>query len=460
MPAVERSRVSDPSSIPRPPNSWILYRSDMVTLIAPPAPGTTRSQAEVSRIISSMWKKEKPEVKAEYERRAEVKKLEHAAMYPNYRYMPKSKELKEELKKAKEEQKRKKNKRNSDASEASRSRAGRDPPFTSHGYPFLPVDSSQYVHGGPSPPMSAASSPSSEPCQLPQPIASQNERVTEPVAYSQAAKSYYRPHATVSQPVQQHPAPQDLIDSAALQPPTTSHYQTPPADSPAQQNELYFPPQLLQPPLSQSEQNTHEQYALLQNDYIAPTQHEDYLSFNLQQFAADFLGQWTLQNPEFQPTLDHFLNDTSGDCYQLQINPLDQGNFDQTPVGPLEIEVGQIDYDYSQLQWNSNAMEAFQPLFNNVTTENVGYENTTGPSLQTSPSEGSDIPSAGLDQMDQYINFNPTFDFAGHSPAVEEVAVAPPRAPYIPPAGAAHAGRRRVAGSWNASIAMQDPIDV
>ncbi|KAG5719460.1 hypothetical protein E4T56_gene20652 [Termitomyces sp. T112] len=465
MPAAERSRVSDSPAIPRPPNSWILYRSDMVALLAPPPPGTTRSQADVSRLISTMWKTEKSEVKAEYERRAEVKKLEHAAMYPNYRYMPKSKEFKEELKKAKEERKKKKNKREGGqgTSEGSRSQAPRDLPFTSHAYPFLPADSSQYVQGGLSPPMSAAGSPSPEPSQLslPQPITAPSERVIESVAHSQGAKSCYRPQTTISQPGQQHPAPQQ--PTVPLQPPTVSHYRTSPVDSPAQQHELYFPPQLQHPPLPQPEQSQDQQYALLQNNSVPPTPNNDYLSFELQQFAADSIEQWGLQNPEFQPTLGLFFNNTSGDCYQLQINSLAHGNLYQTPAGPIEVEVGQVDFDFSQWQ-HSHAVGALEPLFN-APQENASFENTAGPSSQTSESsfEGSDLPSSGLDQgfqLDQYINFNPTFDYAGSSPSIEEDTMAPARAPYVPPSGAAHVGKRRVAGSWNTSYAIQDPIDV
>ncbi|KAG6886256.1 hypothetical protein C0993_006666 [Termitomyces sp. T159_Od127] len=454
MPAVERSRPSDFPTIPRPPNSWILYRSDMVALLAPPPPGTTRSQADVSRIISAMWKTEKPEVKAEYERRAEVKKLEHAAMYPNYRYMPKSKELKEELRKAKEERRKKKNKRDS-GQDASGSSRPRDIPYTSHGHPFLlPPDSSQYIQGGPSPPMSAAGSPSPEPAQAPQHIVSLDERVYKPDAHSQGENSYYRQHSATSQPVHEHSAPQHLIHSAPLQPPTTSHYRTPTTSLSVQQNELYFSPHFTQLPVSPPEEND-QQYVRLHNDSVVPTQNDDYLSFDLQQFAADSLENWALQNPEFQTTIDHFLNNTSGDCYQLQLDALVEGNLDQTPVGPLEVEVGQIDFDSSHCSWQ---VGVFQPLSNAAPPEN-----TAGPPLQTSTSEGSNLPSTDLNQsfqMDQYINFNPIFNFTGNSPAVEETPVTSTRTSYVPPAGAAHAGKRRVAGSWNNSFAIQDPIDV
>lgn len=146
------------------------------------------------------------------------------------------------------------------------------------------------------------------------------------------------------------------------------------------------------------------------------------------------------------------------DCYQLQIDALVEGSLDQTPAGPLEVEVGRIDFDSSHLPWHAGM---FQPLLNNVAPENT--KNTAGPSSQTSTSEGSILPSTSLDQsfsMDQYINFNPTSNFTGTHPAVEEIAVASTRAPYVPPAGAVHAGKRRVAGSWNNTFAVQDPIDV
>ncbi|KAF5369655.1 hypothetical protein D9615_010243 [Tricholomella constricta] len=80
-----------PEKIPRPPNSFILYRSATAPSLTPPPLGTTRTQGEVSRLVGQLWRKETAEVKAEFERRAHVKKMEHEAKYPNYRYKPKSK---------------------------------------------------------------------------------------------------------------------------------------------------------------------------------------------------------------------------------------------------------------------------------------------------------------------------------------------------------------------------------
>ncbi|KAG6820508.1 hypothetical protein H0H93_015981 [Arthromyces matolae] len=450
--------------------------SDMVALLAPPPPGTSRSQADVSRLISSMWKTEKPEVKAEYERRAEIKKLEHAALYPNYRYMPKSKELKEELKKAKEDKKKKKTKRDS-ATEESRIHAGRDLPVTSHSHPFLLAsESAPYLQDGPSPPMSAANSPSPESAHLPLPNASsaQKERVHESLVIRlQEPSAYYRPHTILSQP---NPAPHSI---SAQTSPTPPYPTTSVATSSVQQSEFYFRQQFALS--STQEQNQEQQYATSSVRTISMfallslpltldlQQNEDYLSFDLQQFSADSLAQWGLQNPDFQPTLDNFLNITSGDCYQLQINPLVHGHLDQASVGPLEVEVGQIDFDFSQVQWDSSSVGELRSVVTNVPSRTANFENMAGPSSLGSlsqQSQHSDFPSAELDQtfqIDQYINFNPAFDYTAPL-VVEENALdalpLPVRTTYAPPAGAAQAGKRRVAGSWNANFAIQDPIDV
>lgn len=79
-------RVAQP---PRPANAWILYRSDKIKELPPVPPGAPRRpQSDVSKMISRMWKEETDAVKAIYEKRAELKKAEHQARYPNYRFQP------------------------------------------------------------------------------------------------------------------------------------------------------------------------------------------------------------------------------------------------------------------------------------------------------------------------------------------------------------------------------------
>ncbi|KAF8684246.1 hypothetical protein RHS04_01666 [Rhizoctonia solani] len=86
---------------PRPPNAWILYRSDKLKELATQqTSGPRKPQAEISKIISQMWQQEGPDTKGKYETRAEEKKAEHAALYPDYKFAPMKKEDKAMLRKA------------------------------------------------------------------------------------------------------------------------------------------------------------------------------------------------------------------------------------------------------------------------------------------------------------------------------------------------------------------------
>ncbi|KZV69342.1 high mobility group box, partial [Peniophora sp. CONT] len=74
---------------PRPPNAWIIYRSDKLKELGKPKSGQPKvPQAEISKSISLMWRNETEDVKKKYERMAEYAKAEHARMYPNYRFAP------------------------------------------------------------------------------------------------------------------------------------------------------------------------------------------------------------------------------------------------------------------------------------------------------------------------------------------------------------------------------------
>ncbi|QRW24159.1 HMG (high mobility group) box protein [Rhizoctonia solani] len=85
---------------PRPPNAWILYRSDKLKELATQqTSGPRKPQAEISKIISQMWQQEGPDTKGKYETREE-KKAEHAALYPDYKFAPMKKEDKAMLRKA------------------------------------------------------------------------------------------------------------------------------------------------------------------------------------------------------------------------------------------------------------------------------------------------------------------------------------------------------------------------
>jgi hypothetical protein len=94
---------------PRPPNAWIIYRSDKLQSLPPPPLGQPKpTQAEVSKIISAQWRAESENVRALYDQRAETAKAEHARMYPDYRFAPMKRadrdRIREEKRQAKEQE--------------------------------------------------------------------------------------------------------------------------------------------------------------------------------------------------------------------------------------------------------------------------------------------------------------------------------------------------------------------
>ncbi|AFR98430.2 hypothetical protein C343_06408 [Cryptococcus neoformans C23] len=152
--------------VPRPPNAWILYRSDMLKKISegekvpgidkareelglsplhvdgscdegsgnksmPPPPvkkvkirkggkmptedfialgpgkgGKGLPQSDISKVISHLWKNEVPEIRVVYENKANARKLEHRKLYPDYKFQPKRKaeKLKQRVEREREKQ--------------------------------------------------------------------------------------------------------------------------------------------------------------------------------------------------------------------------------------------------------------------------------------------------------------------------------------------------------------------
>lgn len=98
IPGVGASGTAAPGQPPRPANAWILYRSDKMKNIAPPPPGKAKPpQADISKLIAAMWKNEQPEVRQHYEALSDMKKAEHLAQYPGYRFQPMKKADKEKV---------------------------------------------------------------------------------------------------------------------------------------------------------------------------------------------------------------------------------------------------------------------------------------------------------------------------------------------------------------------------
>ncbi|KAG6855760.1 hypothetical protein H0H87_011189 [Tephrocybe sp. NHM501043] len=77
--------------VKRPPNAFFLYRQEKCRLEEvkfDKEKQKYRKRGDISRLIADMWSQEKPQIQLLYERAAEIKKLEHAAKYPWYKYRP------------------------------------------------------------------------------------------------------------------------------------------------------------------------------------------------------------------------------------------------------------------------------------------------------------------------------------------------------------------------------------
>jgi hypothetical protein len=159
MSGAVRNKGAGAQQPPRPPNAWILYRSDKLQQLPPPALGQPKpTQAEVSKIISVQWKTESDEVRAMYDERAQIAKLEHSRLYPNYRFTP--------MKRADKDRMREEKRQAKEQERAGRRTRGRASPYTlpptaSSSTPPVPHISQSILPNSKtaSPPVSSASSP-------------------------------------------------------------------------------------------------------------------------------------------------------------------------------------------------------------------------------------------------------------------------------------------------------------
>ena len=96
--------VPEGTKIPRARNPWILYRSDILTVMNGEAAATGKGgkrlkpQAGLSRDIAADWHNETTNVRDYYQYLSEIEKIEHKALYPNYKFAPKTKEERETIK--------------------------------------------------------------------------------------------------------------------------------------------------------------------------------------------------------------------------------------------------------------------------------------------------------------------------------------------------------------------------
>ncbi|PIL34037.1 hypothetical protein GSI_03746 [Ganoderma sinense ZZ0214-1] len=98
----------DRNRIPRPPNAWILYRGDRLgewkAARSPNDPPV--KQADISRLIGKRWREEDDAIKLQYEKRAAIAKADHKKRYPDYKYNPVSREVKEKIRAEEKEAKK------------------------------------------------------------------------------------------------------------------------------------------------------------------------------------------------------------------------------------------------------------------------------------------------------------------------------------------------------------------
>lgn len=72
--------------IRRPPNAWILYRTEKSQTLRKQQPKLSNN--EVSQILSQRWHSEPAEVRAHYKSLAAERKRQHRQEYPDYQYRP------------------------------------------------------------------------------------------------------------------------------------------------------------------------------------------------------------------------------------------------------------------------------------------------------------------------------------------------------------------------------------
>ncbi|KAJ5118605.1 hypothetical protein N7526_010242 [Penicillium atrosanguineum] len=87
--AVQEAGVKMPTTpvkVPRPPNSFILYRQSLHQSTTAENPGLRNT--EISRVIAGKWKNESPQVRAHFKDMADEMKRQHEIDHPNYQYCP------------------------------------------------------------------------------------------------------------------------------------------------------------------------------------------------------------------------------------------------------------------------------------------------------------------------------------------------------------------------------------
>ncbi|KAF7375984.1 HMG box domain-containing protein [Mycena sanguinolenta] len=422
---------------PRPPNAWILYRAEKSKIIG------RKAQADVSKEISAMWKAEPAHIRAEYERRADIKKAEHAAMYPDYRFQPVKREEKERLRDVKKQEKE----RRKEAQRRGRANPSPTPapvaaPQPSRHYalqptlmfdPLAPYYQAEQRYGpsGPTPPLSAAPSPAASAI---------SDLTTSRVEESDASP----PTHASSYPQ----TPSSVHESPALLP--TSFGALPSSRSP-------------EPNVSESEQWKGSQ------DVQRPSlvmsggnwggdfggQVQDYLTITVPQQQMQWPGQ---DSSDFNDL--HAILSATGDPSIFELSNFDPQILLDNPTGPLEVSLGQMDFPFgdpipnmADLPYYGSQSYVPDP---SPTTDFQSDLASLFPLLNSAPTSND---FGGNYNADDFLNLDGNPSDTAPAPAVEQRSpeTTPGRPAYVPPSGAAQSSTRRVGGKWRPP--PESPVD-
>ncbi|KAJ7287362.1 hypothetical protein C8J57DRAFT_1167430 [Mycena rebaudengoi] len=441
---------------PRPPNAWILYRSDKSKELG------RKAQSDVSKEISALWKNERADIRAWYEKRAEEKKLEHQRMYPDYRFQPVKKEEKDRLReeRKKEKEQRKETQRRGRANPQPPAPAPQPSRYAPSAIldPLAPYYQAEQRYGaaGPSPPLSAAASPSdSGSSELSQsrvqesPTSAAAHASPYPQTPSSAYGSPLMPTSsygaafTDSQSSQSPPHPSDASHHTGPDMTLWHHSQGEQSNSLVDTGDNWssgFP--------SQEQSNAQE-----------------YMSFNLPHINT---GQsWNGQNSEFDESLQAILSAT-GDPSIFQLRNFDPQSLLEHPTGQLEISMADLNFPFDEHMRAIPDMSDFhfdlpslptRPYTTDVSPHEYGNNSLDAlfPNMGSTTSQDF----GGNYNADEFLNFDDNSTEASSSRPIITVEHSSPETtrPYVPPAGAAYSSTRRVGASWKPPFPADSPID-
>lgn len=86
------SASSSPAHVPRPLNSFFVYRSDKLKELKADPSFDLILQRDISSRLGKQWRQEPTEVRNIYKEKAAELKAEHKRIHPDYRYHPRSQE--------------------------------------------------------------------------------------------------------------------------------------------------------------------------------------------------------------------------------------------------------------------------------------------------------------------------------------------------------------------------------